>query len=451
MIGKMQVKWNRLWRFLSHDLWVMDIYSMAGIRRTSLQLLRVLVLAARGYSKDRLPLHASALTNTTLLSLVPALAITFALMKGIGMEKDLLTWIAEYTAQMPEKFREFVDSYVVKSITDLNFAALGGVGVAFLLVTTVQLMRSIEESFNTIWAVRESRPFLRMCTDYISTIIVVPILILAAGTLRSEWVLSHLGVFSSAYQKILQLSGFFTACLAFTFIYRMLPNTRVEFRPALGAGLAAALAWLTWQKVYVLFQFGVARLNPIYGTFATIPIFLLWLYASWVIVLVGAELSFSLQNSSTFAAEQRSGDASMRVRIRLALEILAAASARQRNRGVGANLGEFAKERGAPLRLLHRLSDQLKQNGLLVEVKDADGTYVLAWPPDQIKIRDVVRLLMDQGADAPELGLKDPGPEVGRWLDALESGWDASLTDFTLACPARGEEAKPAPLVPPLA
>jgi membrane protein len=433
MIERMQGRWNRLWRFLTHDLWVMDVYSMAGLRRTALKSLRVLVLAARGYRKDRLPLHASSLTNTTLLSLVPALAITFALMKGLGMERDLLNWIAEHTAEMPEKFQEFVNSYIVRSITDLNFAALGGVGVAFLLVTTVQLMSSIEDSFNTIWAVRESRPLLRMCTDYISTIIVVPVLILAAGTLRSPWLLGQLGDFSALYQKALVLSGFFTAWLAFTFVYKLLPNTRVNLRSAVVAGLGASIAWMTWQKIYVLFQFGVARLNPIYGTFATIPIFILWLYASWVIVLVGAELSFALQNSATFAAEQRSADASTRVRIRLALEILASAASGQRRAGRGVDLSEFARERGAPLRLLHHLCDQLKQGGLLVEVKDAEETYVLAWPADQIRVREVVRLLLDQGAHDQELGLKEASPAVTRWLKELEEGWRTGLADASLA------------------
>jgi membrane protein len=365
--------------------------------------------------------------------LVPALAISFALMKGIGMEKGLLAWISLHTAEMPVNFRDFVDSYIIKSITELNFAALGGIGVAFLLVTTVQLMSSIEDSFNTSWAVSESRPLYRKFTDYVSTVIIVPVLILAAGTLRSQWVMEHLGFFSAAYAQLLKLSGLFTAWMAFALVYKLLPNTRVHTSAAMGSGFVAALAWLGWQKMYVLFQIGVAKWNPIYGTFATIPIFLFWLYVSWSIVLIGAEFSFALQNSSTFAAEQRSINASTRVRLRLALDLLSAAAERQIAAGKGLNLPSFAAETGAPLRLLHRMCDQLKQAGLLAEVKDSEETFLLAWPADKILVRDVAKLLFDEGEQSGDLGLRPEDEAVRHWMEGIDRALRQEFGDISIA------------------
>jgi membrane protein len=224
-----------------------------------------------------------------------------------------------------------------------------------------------------------------------------------------------------------------------------MPNTRVRGWAAALGGLATALLWAGWQKVYIALQIGVAQYNAIYGTFASVPIFLVWLYVSWVITLLGAEITFALQNHATYHVEQAAGRASVRARYRMAVAaVLEAARAFGGERPLF-EISRFAGERGVSVRLLNEAVRLLVRGGVLAEVADQPGAYVLLRPPAGISMGDVARLVVRDGADAVAPPGRPADASLDRAMEVFDRGvapppGDLSIADL-LARAAGGEPA----------
>ena len=305
MTDEPKTLWQRLRQFLLHDVWDIELSTLSAGKSLPIRLVRVAQLIIKGFTEDDLAVHASALTFVTLMSLVPMLAVGFALLKGFGFGQEQIDTLLQWKSSMPGQFQSFLDS-VLNIVNTTNFAALGWVGLGFVIFTAVIMLASMEVSFNRIWGITKMRSPLRQAANYISMIVLVPLLIGAASAVEAS--LKGLVPIlpesvSFVVHNLLRLTSFFMTWLAFWFLYMFLPNTRVRASPALISSLVGAILWLGWQKAYISLQMGVARYNAIYGTFASVPIFLAWLYMSWVIVLLGAELAFALQNAATYRME----------------------------------------------------------------------------------------------------------------------------------------------------
>ncbi len=259
--------------------------------------LQVLYLSARRAYLDRLPFQANALTFITLLGMVPALAISFAVAKGFGFAQALEKLLVEneFLASQSEIFRQII-TYVQRT----QVGTLGVVGLAVLLLTLLWTLSSMEETFNRTWEVPAQRTMVRRFTDYLSVLVICPLLVLAATGLWAgfssnslvRWFLG-IAVVGQMAETGLSLGPFIMLCAAFVFIYLFLPNTRVPFWSALIAGVVAAALWWAVQTLYIYFQVGVARYNAIYGGFASLPLFFIWVQVSWMVLLFGNELARS--------------------------------------------------------------------------------------------------------------------------------------------------------------
>ncbi|MCF8032128.1 MAG: YihY/virulence factor BrkB family protein [Desulfarculaceae bacterium] len=274
-------------------LWKSD-HPWAGWRHRLLGPFKVTYLALRNSYLDRLPFQANALTFITLLGLVPALAISFSLAKGLGFADALNNLlINEYTASQAK-----VLTYIITYVQQTKVGTLGMVGLALLVATLVLTLSSVEETFNRIWEAPHGRNWLRKFTDYLSVLVICPLLVLASTGLWAglsshsvvQWALEMAYVGPLA-QFALKLGPLVLLVAAFIFLYLFLPNTRVPFSSALVAGVVAALLWWIVQSIYIKFQLGVARYNAIYGGFASLPLFMVWLQVSWQVLLFGAELA----------------------------------------------------------------------------------------------------------------------------------------------------------------
>ncbi|WP_068469475.1 YihY/virulence factor BrkB family protein [Candidatus Protochlamydia phocaeensis] len=265
---------------------------------------RVLVDAARGFVEDDCYAKASALTFYSLLSIVPVFAVLFGIAKGFGFEKALESEINERfyeQREIVEKLIEFSYSW----LKTVQGGVIAGIGTITLLWSVFGLLNNIETTLNSIWKTRISRPYSRKISDYLATMIIGPLFLVTSSSITvflstqiTQTAQNNILVeaVSPVLIFVLKLFPFFLSWILFTFIYAFMPNTKVYLRSALIAGIIAGTVFQLWQLLYIQFQIGASSYGAIYGSFAALPLFLIWLQVSWLILLGGAELGFEIEN-----------------------------------------------------------------------------------------------------------------------------------------------------------
>ena len=352
----------------------------------------VTVQAAKAFHTDRVLLHASALTYATLLSLVPGLALTFSILKGLGVQRRLEPLIMDRISAGSEEIAQQILNYIDKT----NVTSLGTIGVITLLVTVVLVLSNIERAFNHIWGVDRPRSVTRKFADFFSVVLVFPFLLLAASSVnafvegRPTFLerLPGMSVMMEAWHLALQFAPHFFMVVALTFLYLFMPNTRVRFSAALVGGLVAGIALQVSQDLYIHFQIGASKYNAIYGAMAQLPVFLVWIYLSWAIALFGAEISWAFQE------EQRRrliagplGDAS--VWECLHIEMLRVVVERFQT-GLGATaVSHVAMATEVPAATCTQLLDNLTEVGLTLSDAGDPCGYLPARPAETTTLCDV--------------------------------------------------------------
>ena len=399
------------------------------------RLIRVGHLLFRGYADDDLTIHASSLTFVTLTSLVPILAVGFALVKGFGFGADQLATVEqmEWFLQMPAQWQEFVQK-ILNIVNTTNFAALGWIGLAFFVLTAVLLLANVEKSFNRVWGVDKNRSLLRQIANYTSVLVLVPVLIGLAGALKAQVAITRkvLDVDVNAWAQ--NLASFGILWLVIGFLYVFVPNTRVRLRSAFTSSLLTTLVFLGWMRMFTVMQTGVVNYNRIYGAFAAVPVFMLWMYVTWVILLLGAEFTFALQNSDTYQLESAADTASMRSRILVALMVLRRAGRAMAGEREMFDAAAFARQVKAPIRLINSVVATLAKRGYLAQVASRDAGYVLMRAPETIRIRDLVAELMHEGGGHAEIeGVLMLDAPLKETMARIEKGVAQGFGDLTLA------------------
>ena len=399
------------------------------------RIIRVGHLLFRGYADDDLAVHASSLTFVTLTSLVPILAVGFALVKGFGFGADQLATVEQmaWFQQMPPQWQEFVQK-ILDIVNTTNFAALGWIGLAFFVLTAVLLLANVEKSFNRVWGVDKNRSLLRQIANYTSVLVLVPVLIGLAGALKAQVAITRkvLDVDVNAWAQ--NLASFGILWLVIGFLYVFVPNTRVRLRSAFTSSLLTTLVFLGWMRMFTVMQTGVVNYNRIYGAFAAVPVFMLWMYVTWVILLLGAEFTFALQNSDTYQLESAADTASMRSRILVALMVLRRAGRAMAGEREMFDAAAFARQVKAPIRLINSVVATLAKRGYLAQVASRDAGYVLMRAPETIRIRDLVAELMHEGGGHAEIeGVLMLDAPLKETMARIEKGVAQGFGDLTLA------------------
>ena len=424
--------------FLTRRLWNIDPKGLGVGGRFLLKLAQICGLVARDFYKDQCLLQASALTYTTLLSIVPLLALMFAVLKGFGVQNIIEPLILERLMVGSEGMVAQIMTY----IDNTNFGRLGAVGLVLLLATVLTLLINIESSFNHIWGVQESRNLLRCFTDYLSVVLISPLLLLAAismtTTLRNQDLVQQMLETAFVGEAVLfgfKLLPFVAMWAAFTFLYIFMTNTRVSFSAALVGGVFGGTLWLLVQWIYVGFQVGVTRYNAIYGTMAALPIFMVWIYVSWVCVLLGLELSYTWQNLGSLRREAGMGEVSYASRefVGLSLLLLIAEDfylgARPRSRE------DLAEELDLPPRLTQRVLGDLVRLGFLSEIRDGKrdvASYQPGREPETLPLETVVKALREDGESCIGMPQKRVIAVVSRLEEALTRSDRIALGNLTL-------------------
>ena len=384
---------------------------------------RVLANAIRNFFENDDLLRASALTYTSALSIVPILALAFSALKGLGAADQLRPLVERYFAFGSDATSEELMHFV----ENVNATALGTVGAAFLLGTVISTLGNIEQAFNSIFHVPRSRSYLRRFSDYLSVLFTVPLLAAAALGLTTM-----VEVRVSISPLLIHVAPYIFIWAGFFFLYVFFPYTKVRYAPALlGSGVAAILFQFA-QWGYVKFQVGMSNYRAIYGALATLPIFLLWTYIAWGLILFGAEVT---------AAAQRGGNSPM-VRptapdfpCAATLHILVLLARQQFLRSSHVTMLDLAHGLGVPVPVIDPIITRLKDEGLVIEASEDHhgghgghgGALHLVRAPASIKVGDVIRTLLEENP-------ADPGDSrVAELMRVIGKAQVEAVGDTTLA------------------
>ncbi len=375
--------------FLDKGLWNNDDSHFGRLSRHARQILKIVVMTVRDFLEQKATVRASALTYYTLLSLIPALALAFAIAKGFNLDSLLTSYISDNLTS-PE-VAAYIISFASSALENTRSGIIAGVGVIMLLYSVFKLLANIEEAFNLMWCVRSPRTMMRKVTDYIAIMIFTPILLLtalSANILFRSSLREYLsGDLSPLQDFLIALSPYLMIWIFFTLLYLILPNAKVKPLPAIIAGVITGTAFQIVQWVYITFQVGVNSAGAIYGSFAFLPLLLAWLQLTWTIVLAGCKIAFSIQNVDNYALEHGVRLISINLQQTLALVIMyhTVADFEQQRRSTAISL---ANDLQIPQPIFFFLTDQLIRTGLLAELKtdanNQDRAFIPALDPAQI-------------------------------------------------------------------
>ena len=396
---------TRIHRFLTVDLW-REVPTPSRVRAALLHIGRVSMLAGRDFVADKCAMRATALSYVTLLSIVPLLAFAFSVMKGLGVQAQLEGVLGKVAAGQKEVLEQ-----IIGYVEDTNVKALGTIGLVFLIWTVVKTLGTIERSFNEIWGVTQSRSYFRKFTDYVSVLVTAPLLMVAAmslsGFLQGD-LLARFPWLGLPARLAIRLMPFVGTWIAFAAVYMFMPNTSVRLRSALVGGVIAGTIWQLAFWLYTTFQVGMAKYNAIYGTFAALPIFMVWLYMSWTIVLFGAEVAWATQNVGTWWEQRRAESASFATKEEVALRAMTALAVSFYGDGEALSGSAIAHRFKAPTRLVRDVLRTLCDAGLCSQIAGEDGpAYQPARALEHLTPADVLAALRTEG---DEVDLNDTGP-----------------------------------------
>ncbi len=308
-------------------IWNTSISDISRGKSFLIRQLRIIVLAARGFMNDRVQLRASALTLYTMLSIIPFVAIAFGIAKGFALDQKLQELLIKEFQNQPEVLT-WVLNQASNAIQATRGGYIAGVGLIILIWSVMSLLDQIESSFNHIWQIQVSRPWLRKFTDYLAILLVAPVILVLSSSM-TVFVTSELysNTESIRFMKpvvgfLIKLAPYVLTWIGLTILFIIMPNTKVKFMPALVSGIITGTILQLLQWLYIDLQFGISKLSAIYGSFAAIPLFIVWVQASWIILLLGAELAFANQNVTRYEFEYESLNVSQHQKKALSLMIM---------------------------------------------------------------------------------------------------------------------------------
>jgi len=420
-------------RFIKADIWRIRARDLPRPKFWLLRLLRVIILAFRGFSTDKCSLRAAALTFHTVLAIVPAVAIAFGIAKAFKFEGILEAKLIG-ALHGHEEIAQHIIGFSRNLLANTNEGVIAGVGIALVFWVVIKVLSQIEMSFNDVWGIREPRSFARKFTDYVSMMLICPVLIVisssatvfVAGSITAAVEnVSFLRFFGPVVLMLLKLLPYCIGWALFTFVYVFMPNTKVNLRSAIVAGVVAGTLYQGVQWGYVSLQIGVAKYNAIYGSFAAAPLFLIWLQLSWLVVLFGAELSFAHQNVETYEFEPDCLRVSQNFKTLLALVITRMLVVNFGDGKPPATAAELSHELGAPIRLTNDVLYELVDAGVLSETKGEayrEVGYQPARDIGKLTVAFVVEALGRRGSDNIPLVKSE---ELGRLSNRLADLGDA--------------------------
>ena len=424
---KKTFEWGK--NFIAEGVWSVRLDDYPKHIAMLLKYLRVILVSFRRFNEDKVQLRASSLTYYSLLALVPILAMGFGIAKGFGFDKDLEQKLVENFAEQ-EEVLNWIISFAHNMLDNTKGGLIAGVGLAVLFWSVMKMMGNIEDSFNDIWQVKRGRSYVRKFTDYLAIMLIAPVFIILASSGR-VFVATQLNNITSSINLVdlnivvvllMKLFPYVMTWMLFTLIYIIIPNTKVDLSSAILAGVLAGTAFMVVQWFYIVAQMGMSRYNVIYGSFAALPLLLFWLRASWIIVLLGSEVTFAKQNIDLYEMEKESLKSSQYAHRAYNILLLEHIVRRFVDGETPLTAREMSKQMKLPIRLVRVTISDLLACNLISEVCIADNDKAHAYAPakdvKRYTIKHVVESLDKSGNNHI---LKNPTDNLNKVLHIQEN------------------------------
>lgn len=439
---------RELYNRVTRQVWDPELATLPRWRAMPLRALRIAWAVARDLADGQLTLRAMSLVYTTLLSLVPLLAVSFSVLKAFGVHNQLEPALLNFLAPMGEQGVE-ITGRIIGFVENVKAGVLGSLGLALLFYTVVSLMQKIERSFNFTWRVSEQRGFAQRFSDYLSVILIGPVLVFSAlgvtATVMDAEVVQRLAAiepFGTLLQFVTKLLPYLLIIAAFTLIYIFVPNTRVKVGSALTGAVVTGILWQTSGWAFGAFIVTSTKYTAIYSSFAILMLFMIWLYLGWLILLVGASIAFYHQHPEHLSPARAEQRLSARLGEQVALLVMQRVGEAFYAGRPGWTTAALAERLGLPMDLLTPVLAALERGGLLVRTGADPIRHLPARPLEETPVKEVLDAIRRDGEDDhlnPDR--LSPGSPAARMLERADSAVGAALADMDLKMLALGGEA----------
>jgi len=430
---------KRYYKFFTKGLWEIDTGSLSPLRGFIVRSARLVHVLAKQLDEGQLSMRAMSLVYTTLLSLVPLLAVSFSVLKAFGVHNQVRPILQRFLAPLGPKGDE-VTMRVVEFVGNMKVGVLGSVGLALLIYTVVSLIYKVESSFNHIWRVKNPRSIARRFTEYMSMLLVGPILAFSAMGLTAafmssafvDW-LRGFGPVGAAFYMFHGLLPYIITCAGFTLAYTIIPSARVKLRPALAGGLFAGIIWEVTGWGFAQFVVTSAKYSAIYSGFAILVMFMLWVYISWLILLAGASVSFYHQFPQYLLLADETPSLSNRLRERLAFSVMYLTGQAYHSGGPPWTLDTLVERLAVPIEPLRDTLDMLERKGLLMTSGEDPPAYLPGRDMETIQLAEILATVRTAGERLQAAArTAAPLPDVEIIAEGMERAMSGTLTGRTL-------------------
>jgi len=422
---------KKVYGFMTHDLWDLDASSLGRLKGFCVMSIRQAHVAARLFTQGELSMRSKSLVYTTLLSIVPLLAVSFSVLKAFGVHNKIEPTLLRFLAPLGENGPE-ITARIIGFVSNMKVGVLGSVGLAVLLYTVTSVIGQIEGSFNFIWKVKKPRPLLRQFSNYVSIILVGPLLVFSAmgltATVMSSSVVQRL-VGIGGLGLVVFISGkllpFVFTCAAFTFMYIFVPNVKVKLRAGLVGGVFAGILWELSGWGFAKFVVTSTRYSAIYSGFAILIMFMLWVYVSWLILLVGSAVAFIHQHPQYLMSREDLVRLSNRMKERMTFSVMYLIGRNYHESGPAWTLDGLVDRLGLPVERVQDTLDELEKRRILVKTDDEDPYYLPARDMETIQLSEILiaARTAEEDSHAGDLDALSPAP-----VDGLSSRMSAALS-----------------------
>ncbi len=394
--------------FLKEDIWLLHEQSLPPFKAALIKSLKIFILSVQGFSRDLCPLRASALTLYSLLSIVPVIAMLFGIAKGFGFETMLEQRIIEQVPAQETTVLQLI-SFARNLLESTQGGIVAGIGIVVLFWTIIKVIGNIEESFNYIWNIDKGRSLSRKFSDYLSLMLLAPVVLIASSSItvflktKITWLITFIQLPDFGAWLVIRALGLSSLVLMiglFTFTFIFMPNHKINYRAGIIAGIVTGIMYHLLQWAYLSLQIGVSSYNAIYGSFAALPLFVVWLQIGWMIVLFGCEVAFFLQNYETYRNNNRFSDLSFALKKVVALQIthLIIKNFMQLNKPLTS--AEIAAKLVIPIAIIQPVLSKLMASLIIVEFikqDEDDEVYLPAVDINRLTIAYVINALEQCG------------------------------------------------------
>jgi membrane protein len=391
--------------FLMQRIWEVDIRKLPPWRARFISTLRIGYLIVRDIQSGELNIRAMSLVYTTLLSLVPLLAVSFSVLKGFGVHNELEPKLLDLLAPLGAHGKE-ITHQIINFVENIRAGVLGSLGLAILIYTVVSLLQKIERAFNYTWQVSENRSLARRFSDYLSVVLIGPVLIFSAmgltASIKSSALFLHLlevPVLGYLVQSTRVLVPYLLVVIAFTFIYVFVPNTKVKLKSAFVGAVIAGVLFETIGFGFATLVASSPRAVAIYSAFAALFLFIVWLYLNWLTLLIGASIAFYVQNPERRQREHRELRLSNRLKEKLALAVMVLVGRRFYNPQPELTLRELAEQLNMAADAIYPVVNCLIVNDLLVRTEHDPPQFLPAHAPERIELTRILQAIRQAEED----------------------------------------------------